>query len=917
MKKLFILLLCTAFSLVSFSQELVQGLPKQATRQEIQTALHDGYVTPSARGIETPPDFPNIRAAAEWEEIQALTIAWQGYSGILKQIVAAAVNECEVIVLTENATTTQNYLLNGDFGGPVDLTNVTLITTPLNSIWMRDYGANTVYGDEVDDLFLVDWIYNRPRPDDDVSPEAVADYLGLDLYSTTADPNDLMNTGGNYMSDGFGTAFASELVIEENQGGNTGWGTQYPNQNETEIDGIMNSFMGIDTYIKMPNLPFDGIHHIDMHMKLINEETILVSDYPEGVADGPQIEANINYVLNNFTTKFGTPFNIVKLPVPPQASNGNYPDQGGWYCTYTNSVFVNNTVLVPTYYTEYDTTALRIYQEQLPGYNIVPIDCDNSGNAIISASGAIHCITQSVGVEDPLLISYACLPLSDDEAQDYTLEAYINHRTGVANATLFYTTDLDDPYVALPMTNTMDNNWEATIPAFPFGTTVYYYVEGVAVSGKVQNNPMPAPLGYKSFQIVNEVLGCTDPTACNYDETATLDDGSCVLPDGCTDVAACNYNPAAICDDGSCIIGELNTLIIETDCWGNETSWNIQDEFGTVLANGNGYNDQTTYTIDVCLGTGCYDFFIFDSFGDGMAGTASGCDVDGYYQFLDAEGTQLFEMTQVNFGDNTSHSFCITQAILGCTDVTACNYNDLATDDDGSCVLPDGCTDSAACNYDASATCDDGSCILPDGCTDSAACNYNAAAVCDDGSCLLPDGCTNSEACNYDPEATCNDGSCDFMSCLGCTIPEACNYDPLYTIEDGSCLFPTVWYVDADEDGFGDPLFPISFCDNAPAGAVNNSLDCDDTNPDMYFGAPGTFEGIDNDCNGTIEGNELLPSTCLGDIDDNGIINTGDLLMLLADYGCLENCSADLNDDSIVNTADLLILLGVYGEVCP
>ena len=42
---------------------------------------------------------------------------------------------------------------------------------------------------------------------------------------------------------------------------------------------------------------------------------------------------------------------------------------------------------------------------------------------------------------------------------------------------------------------------------------------------------------------------------------------------------------------------------------------------------------------------------------------------------------------------------------------TACNYNVLATCDDGSCILPDGCTDNTACNYDSLATCDDGSCI--------------------------------------------------------------------------------------------------------------------------------------------------------------------------------------------------------------
>lgn len=180
MKNLSLLWMLLFASLSSLAQSEIQGLPKGITRSEVADALRDGYVTPGNRGIETPPAFPNIRTAAEWEEIQALTISWQGYSGILKQIVHAAVNECEVIILTENAATTESYLLNSSFGGPVDLTNVTLITTPLNSIWMRDYGANTVYGNEVDDLFLVDWIYNRPRPDDDVSPEDVANYLGLD-----------------------------------------------------------------------------------------------------------------------------------------------------------------------------------------------------------------------------------------------------------------------------------------------------------------------------------------------------------------------------------------------------------------------------------------------------------------------------------------------------------------------------------------------------------------------------------------------------------------------------------------------------------------------------------------------------------------------------------------------------------------
>ena len=50
--------------------------------------------------------------------------------------------------------------------------------------------------------------------------------------------------------------------------------------------------------------------------------------------------------------------------------------------------------------------------------------------------------------------------------------------------------------------------------------------------------------------------GCTDPTALNYDSTATVDDGSCIaIVYGCTDTSATNYYAGANVDDGSCTYG--------------------------------------------------------------------------------------------------------------------------------------------------------------------------------------------------------------------------------------------------------------------------------------------------------------------------------------------------------------------------
>lgn len=305
------------------------------------------------------------------------------------------------------------------------------------------------------------------------------------------------------MSDGFGKAFASELILQENDGAGE-YNITYPIHSENEIDEIMSLFMGIDEYIKMPTLPYDGIHHIDMHMKLLDEETLLVAEYPEGVADGPQINANLEYVLSNFTSKWGTPFNVIRIPSPPSVG-GNYPDNNGAYRTYTNAVFVNNTVILPTYREQYDTTALRIWNNALPGYNIVGIDCDNSGANIISQSGAIHCITHAVGVQAPLLISHQPLRDTYETTVGYTVNAYINHRSGIESASVFYKTTIDGDYIEIAMSNTGMNQWSATIPAQAIGNEIFYYIHAEAVSGKTLNRPMPAPEAYWKFKILGEV----------------------------------------------------------------------------------------------------------------------------------------------------------------------------------------------------------------------------------------------------------------------------------------------------------------------------------------------------------------------------------------------------------------------------
>ena len=62
----------------------------------------------------------------------------------------------------------------------------------------------------------------------------------------------------------------------------------------------------------------------------------------------------------------------------------------------------------------------------------------------------------------------------------------------------------------------------------------------------------------------------------------------------------------------------------------------------------------------------------------------------------------------------------------------------------------------------------------------------------------------------------------------------------------------TVYYIDEDDDGFGNPEVSGEYC-NPPEGYVPSASDCDDSNPDVFIGNNETCDGIDNNCNDEVD----------------------------------------------------------------
>ena len=193
---------------------------------------------PAQRKTQASSSIPVApRTMAEWEEVEYLVVTWAQYYEALTEIIRYGREECKVLVVCSDSVDVKMHLR----AAGIPLKGVYYVEAPFNSIWIRDYGPNSVYIQADDSLKLIDWMYNRPRPYDDRITTELASHTGLSWYSTQNAPYDLVHTGGNFLIDGMGTAFSSKLILEENA---VGGKYNVSQKSEADIDRIMKQEMG-------------------------------------------------------------------------------------------------------------------------------------------------------------------------------------------------------------------------------------------------------------------------------------------------------------------------------------------------------------------------------------------------------------------------------------------------------------------------------------------------------------------------------------------------------------------------------------------------------------------------------------------------------------------------------------------------
>ncbi len=111
----------------------------------------------------------------------------------------------------------------------------------------------------------------------------------------------------------------------------------------------------------------------------------------------------------------------------------------------------------------------------------------------------------------------------------------------------------------------------------------------------------------------------------------------------------------------------LIDLEIMLDCWGSETTWDVKDQVGALVAFGGPYADNSPEVIveeKLCLPDNqCYEFNIYDTYGDGMNGSAyaPSCTTDGNYFIYDIDGNILASLIASNsdFGFQETNELCV------------------------------------------------------------------------------------------------------------------------------------------------------------------------------------------------------------------------------------------------------------------
>ncbi len=420
--------------------------------------------------VETDPPSAPMRNVAEFDRMQGALVRYPfGIPiSLIKEMATDVTVTTIVASISQKNTVISQYVANG-----VDTSHCNFLIAPTDSYWTRDYGP-WFESDSADQIGIVDFPYNRPRPNDDEIPKKMAQMLGIPWYGMN-----VISTGGDYMTDGFGISASTDLVWVEN-----------PTQTHEQIAQKMSDYLGITNFHVVPDPNTQStIDHIDCWGKFLAPGKILIRQVLTNDPEYSALESAAAYWASQ-TSSYGYNYKVYRVKTPQ--------DQ-----PYSNSVILNNKVLVPFMNSVWDDSAKAVYEAAMPGYQVIGF-IGNPSTPWVSTD-ALHC--RVMGISDIGLLQIKHIPIFGNQPceSDYPVSAEIiasSHQPVKADSVLIHYQVNGGSYHTALMLNTAGKNYTGTIPKQPAGSVVKYYLTAADESGRHASAPLIGAADPFSFQTV-------------------------------------------------------------------------------------------------------------------------------------------------------------------------------------------------------------------------------------------------------------------------------------------------------------------------------------------------------------------------------------------------------------------------------
>lgn len=391
-------------------------------------------------GSESWADGSRVRMPAEFEPMGEVILNWdpilgppsqagdpdldpdmltEGFNVLLSQVVKAIVDEAEANAKISVYGPYEEWVVSGILDGSiplpgftqvVNLERVQIVQTLPVSIWTRDHAPIGVIRRVGSDsrVAYVDTPYYLARPHDDVGPM----WLGLeDGQPPLEQITKVKFEGGNLLTDGQGKAWATDIILLD-----TAEYLGVDPSDEKRLEKVdqnmrkeLEKKLGIEELVVLPSGLVDtgsysyaeddalgATYHVDMGLKIVSTDTVIISQYTDGSASSQRANAILDRWAQHFSDGGYQVFRIVSPPNDVTYGDFGQADGQSLVYSYTNSLILNDIVIMPSYadagYSTYDDAAESVYAAALPNHTVVKVDA----SFLASLSGSIHCITREI-----------------------------------------------------------------------------------------------------------------------------------------------------------------------------------------------------------------------------------------------------------------------------------------------------------------------------------------------------------------------------------------------------------------------------------------------------------------------------------------------------------------------------------------